>query len=198
MGICCVDSSKLRHTLANHLEENVSLYSQFLSQPVASHNAYNADTEPPTAEDAYIDTIADSELCDQLHWKNYLISLRNGALGDHIAIHGIANIFNVTINVLSSQCPTMIPVVPRNCSAQHELYVGVILQYGLDKVPMNEETSIVESHFDSTVVSDAGAMSTAKNSQSSVSTSTAENPSTALNDAIIEDTRQLQVGSRQA
>ena len=37
--------------VVDHLEDNLS---QFLSQPVASDNAYNADTEPPTDEDAYI------------------------------------------------------------------------------------------------------------------------------------------------
>ena len=78
-GICNVDSSKLRAMLANHLEDNSALYSQFLSQPVASHDAYNADTEPPTDEDAYLDSIADSELSSLLRWENYLIRLRNGA-----------------------------------------------------------------------------------------------------------------------
>ena len=47
--------------------------------------------------------------------------LRNAAWGDHIAIQGIADRFNVAINVLSSQSASMIP---RNCSAQHELYVA--------------------------------------------------------------------------
>ena len=47
---------------------------------------------------------------------------------------------SITINVLSSQSPTMIPIVPKNCSAQHELFIGLILQYhyvGLDKITMN-------------------------------------------------------------
>ena len=71
---------------------------------------------------------------------NYLIRLRNGAWGDHIAIQGIADMFNITINVLSSQFPTMIPIVARNCSALHKVYVGLILQYhyvGLDKINDN-------------------------------------------------------------
>ena len=60
IGICNVDGSKLREMLAAHLEDNGSSYRQFLSEPVASNDAYNADTEPPTDEYAYIDGIADS------------------------------------------------------------------------------------------------------------------------------------------
>ena len=48
MGICVDDSSALRRMVANHLDDNVSTYIHFISQPVASDNAYNADTEPPT------------------------------------------------------------------------------------------------------------------------------------------------------
>ena len=46
MGICVVDSIGLRHTYGP-LEDNLSTYIPFLSQPVASENAYSADTEPP-------------------------------------------------------------------------------------------------------------------------------------------------------
>ena len=53
-----------------------------------------------------------------------------------VAIQGIANLFSVRINVLSSQCATFTPIEPADNSAQHELFVGLILQYhyvGLDK-----------------------------------------------------------------
>ena len=64
--------------------------------------------EPPADEDAYyVDSIADSELSSLLLWENYLNRLRNGAWGDHIAIQGIANMLKITINVLSSQSPTI-------------------------------------------------------------------------------------------
>ena len=50
---------------------------------------------------------------------------------------------NVNINVLSSQSATVIPIVPRECSAQNELYVGLILQYhyvSLDKISPTNDT----------------------------------------------------------
>ena len=68
--------------VANHLENNASL---FVSQLQTPRDDYNADTMPPTDEDAYLDTIADPELQSLLRWQQYLIKLRNGAWGDHIA-----------------------------------------------------------------------------------------------------------------
>ena len=98
---------------------------------------YNADTEAPSEQDAYINTIADPEQQAVLRWANYLDRLRSGAWGDHIALQGIANVFNVAVNVLSSENSSMIRVVPMNTSVEHEVNVGLILQYhyvGLDKV----------------------------------------------------------------
>ena len=65
--------------LADHLEANA------VCQPVAD-NEYNANTEPPTAEDEYIDRvhrqcISDPKLQTQLRWEKYLRCLRQGALG---------------------------------------------------------------------------------------------------------------------
>ena len=42
-----VDISKLRSAVANNLEENSEFYRDFLAQPMASNNSYNADTETP-------------------------------------------------------------------------------------------------------------------------------------------------------
>ena len=58
-GVCTVDSNELRQMVADYLEENGALYCDAVSQPVASHDAYNADTEHPTAEDEYISSISD-------------------------------------------------------------------------------------------------------------------------------------------
>ena len=60
-------------------------------------------TEPPTAQDEQIETIADHELQVELRWAKYVQRLKDGAWGDHIAIQSICGMFNVTVNVLSSQ-----------------------------------------------------------------------------------------------
>ena len=128
IGICGIDASKLREMVANHLENNASHYCPFVSQLQTPRDDY---TMPPTDEDAYIDTIADPELQSLLRWQQYLIKLRNGAWGDNIAIQGIANLFSVRINVLSSQYATFTPIEPADNSAQHELFVGLISMLAL-------------------------------------------------------------------
>ena len=109
-----------------------------MCQPVAHNYKYNADTEPPTEEDKYIDSIADPQLQKQLMWKKYLRYLRNGAWGDHITMQAISDMLSVTINVLSSHYP-MYSVTPNNHCAINEVFVGLIMQYhyvGLDKIPV--------------------------------------------------------------
>ena len=71
-GVCNVDSNELRQMLANYLEANTALYCDFPSQPVICHDDYNADTEPPTAEDEYINIVANPQLQIQLRWQKYL------------------------------------------------------------------------------------------------------------------------------
>ena len=113
IAVSGIDNSTLRQMVAEHLENNSNLYKRFLSQPVASHDAYNADTEPPTAQDAYIETIADHQLQTELRWAKYLQRFKDGAWGDHIEIQSICDMFNVTVNVLSSQNSIIIPILPR-------------------------------------------------------------------------------------
>ena len=69
-SVCNADSSELRQKVADHLEANAALYHDFLCQPVPSeHNDYNAHTEQPTAEDEYIDSVADLKLKTILRWQ---------------------------------------------------------------------------------------------------------------------------------
>ena len=145
-GICDAhcDSTELREMVATHLQCYSSLYSHFMSQPVHSHNAYDADTEPPSVEDTLISSITDPELCSELTCEQYITRLRNGAWGDHIALQVIADIFSVTINVLSTRSGSMIPVVPRDKSSHCELYVGLIMQYhyvALDRITSETDKS---------------------------------------------------------
>ena len=56
-NVCSIDSSELRQMVASHME---ALYCGFMCQPVANDDEYNADTEPPTAEDEYINSVSDT------------------------------------------------------------------------------------------------------------------------------------------
>ena len=115
------------------MEANAALYCGFVCQPVATTSKYNADTEPPTAEDEYINSVSDPELQTQLRWAKYL---RQGAWGDHINMQAIADMLSVNINVLSSDHPVA-SATPSNSSATCEMSVGLIKQYhyvGLDKM----------------------------------------------------------------
>ena len=75
--------------LVDHLESNSNLYKRFVSQHIVSQDPYNADTEPPAAQDTHIETIADHEVQVDLRWAKYVQRLRDGAWGDHIAIQGM-------------------------------------------------------------------------------------------------------------
>ena len=167
--------------VVDHLENNSNLYMRIVSQPVVSEDPYNADTEPPTAQDAHIETIDDHKLQVDLRWAKYVQRLRDGAWGDNIAVQGMCDMFNVTVHILSSANPTMIPVLPRSyisCDSEGDVYVGLVLQYhyvGLDQISMEVDCNTVASLVATTCTGD--------NLPKDTQTSTADNP---LDDATIE------------
>ena len=139
-----VGASEMREIAANHFENNSVFYRDFLAQPVHSGNAYNVDTEAPSDQDAMIDSVHDIELQMQLRWERYIKRFRNGAWGDHLAIQGISNVFNVAINVLSSEHSNVIHNVPRSGNVEHEVYIGWVMQYhhvDLDKVAVSDNVA---------------------------------------------------------
>ena len=105
-----ISTSEMRDYCKPFREQCV--YRDFLAQPIESDNVHSADTEAPSDEDAFIDTVHDPEEV-QLRWERYIHRLRNGAWGDHVVIQGISNEFNVAINVLSSEHSNMVRIVPR-------------------------------------------------------------------------------------
>ena len=56
-GVTINDTSESVRNIANNLEENSNFYRDFLAQLMATNDSYNADTEAPTKQDAYIDTM---------------------------------------------------------------------------------------------------------------------------------------------
>ena len=143
-SICDFDSNTLRQTVADYVGANRASYCDFVCHPVAQNDDHNADTEPQTQEDEYIDSIADPELQIELRWQKYIRCLKQGAWGDNIAMQAISDVLSVTINVLSSHYP-MYSVTPRNHCADNEVFVGLIMQYhylGLDKIPEQPQPTI--------------------------------------------------------
>ena len=207
-GICDAhcDSSDLRDLVATHLEYNSSLYKHFVSQPVHSHNAYDADTVPPTSVDALISSITDPELRSELTCEQYITRLRNGAWGDHIAIQVIADIFSVTINVLSTRSGSIIPVVPCDSIACCELYVGLIMQYhyvALDKIANGTgstdksttvpNTSTMDSGIDEKVFEEGDQHARQITSGPQASMMTVENPESTVSVAPAEGQKPLSI-----
>ena len=134
----------MRENVANYLDNNSVFYHDFLAQPVESNNAYNADTDAPGDEDAFIDTVSDPEQQVQLRWERYIQRFRNGAWGNHVAIQGISNEFNIAINIISSEHSNMVHIVTRNGDVEHEVYIGLILQYhyvGLHKITESDNVA---------------------------------------------------------
>ena len=114
-GVYSADCNEMRQKVADHLEANAALYCDFLCQPVPSEDDdCNADTKQPTAEDEYIDSIADPQVQTELRWQKYVRCLRKGAWGDHITMQAIADMLSVKISVLSSNHP-MLSITPRCC-----------------------------------------------------------------------------------
>jgi len=82
------------------LSDHGDVYSLFVPQSVASDDGYNADNEPLDEENAYIESITDPEVQQELRWRKYFRRLRQGAWGNNIAIAAMCNLFNVSISVL--------------------------------------------------------------------------------------------------
>ena len=160
--------------VASHMEANAALYRGFVCQPVATNSKFNADTEPPTDEDEYINSVSDPAL---LRWDKYLRRLRQGAWGDHINMQAIADMLSAKINVQSSDHPVA-SATPSNATC--EMSVGLIKQYhyvGLDKMC---DSSVEETSQNAQTIS-------AENVQSTVANTDTETADDALDDAVIEE-----------
>ena len=136
-GVCDFDSNTLRKAVVDYLQANQARYCDFVCQPVHQHDDYNADTDPITKEDEFINSITDPQLQTELRWQKYLRCLKQGAWGDNVAMQAVSDMLSVTIHVLSSHYP-MYSVTPQNQCATDEAFVGLIMQYhyvGLEKNP---------------------------------------------------------------
>ena len=147
LGHDVVDASSLRQAVCQYLSQFGDFYSDFLHQSVGSSDGYNADNEPLDEEDAYIESITDPVVQQELRYQKYVRRMSKGAWGDSIAISAMCNMFNVNIVVLCANAAgTSIAVnTPINDDmCKDELILGLIMQYhfvGLDSIVANETSS---------------------------------------------------------
>ena len=126
--------------VADYLESHSEAYINFIPSAVefGHDNPYNADSEAPNDEDAYIASIPDPEIQSQLTFEKYLRQVRSGAWGDHVVISALSNMLNVSITIVQATetgCAT-ITHPPNNGDGTSEVKLGLIMQYhfvGLDK-----------------------------------------------------------------
>ena len=127
----------LRHMVATYLNEHADTYMPFVVTPVASDSPYNHDTAAPDAIDAYISSIPDPNTSSLLAWERYLERVTSGSWGDHVVIAALANMFNVTIDVVHArpQACSVATTSPTGSQATFEINLGLLMQYhfvGLD------------------------------------------------------------------
>ena len=137
LGRDVVDASSLRQAVCQYLSRYGDFYSDFVHQSVSSSDGYNADNEPPDEEDAYIESITDPVVQQELRYQKYVRKLSEGAWGDSIAIAAMCNMFNVNIVVYcANNDGTSIAVnTPIGDVCEQSLSLGLIMQYhfvGLD------------------------------------------------------------------
>ena len=128
----------LRQMVATYLNEHADTYMPFVASPIASDSPYNHDTTAPDAIDGYISTIPDPNTSSILAWERYLERLRSGSWGDHVVIAALANMFNVTINVIHArpQACSAASTSPNDSHVTSEVNLVLLMQYhfvGLDK-----------------------------------------------------------------
>ena len=140
LGRDVVDASSLRQAVCQYLSRCGDFYSDFVHQSVSSSDGYNADNDPPDEEDAYIESITDPVVQQELRYQKYVRRLSEGAWGDSIAIAAMCNMFDVNIvvfcaNMDGTSIAVNTPIGDDMC--EQSLGLGLIMQYhfvGLDDI----------------------------------------------------------------
>ena len=146
LGRDVLSASSLRQAVCQYLSRYGDFYSDFVHQSVSSSDGYNADNEPPDEEDAYIESITDPVVQQELRYQKYVRRLSEGAWGDSIAISVMCNMFDVNIVVYcANEDGTSIAVnTPINDVCEQSLSLGLIMQchfVGLDGIVDNTVTN---------------------------------------------------------
>ena len=89
----------------------------------------NADTEAPSEQDEFINSIVNPQLQQQLRWLRYLERLNAGAWGDHIAVQGLADMLHVNIHIISTINPDMALIKTSHDNSIGVIHLGLIGQF---------------------------------------------------------------------
>ena len=72
-----------------YTHDGSSHFREYIPAPAIDDDPSNADTETPSQQDVFINSIENLRLCQQLRWLRYIERLNAGAWGDHIAVQGL-------------------------------------------------------------------------------------------------------------
>ena len=114
-----------------------SHFREYIPAPVISDDPSNADTEAPSKQDEFIDSVEDSRLRQQLRWLQYLERLHAGAWGDRIAVQGLADMLHVDIHIISTINPDMEPIRTSHDTPAGVLHLGLIGQFHYQALERN-------------------------------------------------------------
>ena len=146
--------TSLRQQLMEYLQEHPythdgsSHFREYIPAPVISDDPSNADTETPSQQDVFINSIENLRLRQQLRWLRYLERLNAGAWGDHIAVQGLADMLHVDIHIISTINPDMELIRTSHNTPAGVIHLGLIDQFhyqALEKVdehyPASEQSA---------------------------------------------------------
>ena len=140
----------LRQQLVSYLEDHpyahdgVTHLREFIAAPFVGHNPHGADTEIPTEEDLFINSISNTTTQMQLRWCRYLEKMASVAWGDHVALQGLADMLRVDVHVLSTINPDMEPIKSHH-TAIGAVYLGLIGQFhymALEKINCQQPNQV--------------------------------------------------------
>ena len=137
----------------SYIHDGSSNFREFISAPAISDDPSNADTEAPSQQDVFINSIKNLRTHQQLRWLQYLERLNAGAWGDHIAVQGLADMLHVDIHIISTINPDMELIRTSHDTRVGVVHLGLIGQFhyqALERVneyyPASEQSAANQNH----------------------------------------------------
>lgn len=84
-------------------------------------------------------------------WDAYLKGVASTAWGDHIAIVGLANMYNINIRVITAENPLLEPVRPHSAASPATVNLGLVAQYHYVALPVADEDAVADAEERTTI-----------------------------------------------